>query len=187
MGVYGNEYSIPLTEDLVLKPIDPYSYSKAFGESMLLENQTKNFTPTIFRIAMVYGLSPSMRFDFIVNKFTIDAVNNENITILGGKQKRPQVYIKDVAKVFLKFASIEYKQSSTIYNLVGSNPSVEQILSEVKLVAPNLKVEVGAQRENEDSFEMSGMKLRNEIDFNLQENMIVGIKEIINYYSNKSN
>ncbi|MHA1381940.1 MAG: NAD-dependent epimerase/dehydratase family protein [Candidatus Helarchaeota archaeon] len=69
-GVYGNQYKFPITENLKVNPVDPYSISKSEGEKILKELNSSQFTTTSLRIAMVYGVSPRMRFDFIVNYMT---------------------------------------------------------------------------------------------------------------------
>lgn len=184
MGVYGNSYHIPLTENLTLKPIDPYSESKANGEALLSKHHSSNFSTTALRLAMVYGVSPAMRFDFIVNRLTLDALQNKKITMIGGAQKRPQVYINDVAHIFLELAQSTKKNAATaIYNVVGCNPTVAEMAKVIQSQITDVFVENLPARDNEDSFEMNGSKLKNESVFQLQDTIVYGVKKIIKQYA----
>jgi nucleoside-diphosphate-sugar epimerase len=185
MGVYGNKYDIPLTEDLPLNPIDPYSESKAAGEEIIKSEKSEAFFTTVsLRIAMVYGYSPRMRYDFIVNRLTLDAIEKEQITITGGKQKRPQVYIEDLSNIFLEFLSAgESSVNGESFNVVGVNPAIEEIADAVHRELPETKIEKLPPRENEDSFEMDGGKLKRIIKYAQQETLNAGIEGIISKYN----
>ena len=63
----------------------------------------ENFYPTILRNGTVFGYSPKMRFDLIVNLMTKHAAKDKKVFVLGGgKQWRPNVHVKDVSKAFIK-------------------------------------------------------------------------------------
>lgn len=181
MGVYGNSYKVPLTEDLELKPIDPYSESKAIGEKIVLEANSNSFSTLCLRMAMVYGLSPKMRFDFIVNRLTLDAIQKKTITIMGGSQKRPQIHIDDLCELFLELFIIDEKLfKNQCYNAVGQNPSIEAMIHEIQNQLSGVEINKLPIRENEDSFEMDGNKLIAKTGIIFKRNLKIGIKEIIN-------
>lgn len=187
MGVYGNEYRIPLTENLELRPIDPYSESKAIGETIVKNANTPFFSTLCLRMAMVYGVSASMRFDFIVNRLTIDALQNRQITIMGGSQKRPQVHIDDLCELFLKFLKMDKNLfDNECYNVVGVNPGINDIIDEIQKQVNGVVIQKLPLRENEDSFEMDGTKLIERTYHQFQRNIITGIKDIIEAYSLKN-
>jgi nucleoside-diphosphate-sugar epimerase len=184
MGVYGNKYSIPLKEDLPLDPIDPYSESKAAGEEIIRSENSDCFTTTSLRLAMVYGYSPSMRYDFIVNRLTLDAIEKKQITIMGGEQKRPQVYIDDLSGIFLEFLLADKSLiSDEAYNVVGVNPTIEEISTIIRQKLPDTEIKKLPLRNNEDSFEMDGSKLNTVIKYNQQKSLDKGIESIISEYS----
>ncbi|MDQ4121027.1 MAG: SDR family oxidoreductase [Acidobacteriota bacterium] len=187
MGVYGNKYDIPLTEDLPLNPIDPYSESKALGEEIIKNEKSDGFFTTVsLRIAMVYGYSPRMRYDFIVNRLTLDALEKKQITITGGKQKRPQVYIEDLSNIFLEFLSAdESGVNGESFNVVGVNPAIEEIADAVRQKLPETKIEKLSARDNEDSFEVDGGKLKRIIKHAQQKTLDAGIKGIISEHNTK--
>jgi nucleoside-diphosphate-sugar epimerase len=184
MGVYGNGYKIPLTENLVPKPIDPYSESKAIGEEIVMSANDLSFSTTNLRIAMVYGVSPAMRSDFIVNRLTLDAIEKKHLTIMGGLQKRPQIHTSDLSNLFLRLLSLNKKViSGQCYNAVCDNPSINNIITIIKSKMADTQIEVLPARPNEDSFEMDGNKLLKQTGFNYQKSLSDGIQEMMNMYS----
>jgi nucleoside-diphosphate-sugar epimerase len=61
-----------------------------------------SFTVTALRQATVYGLSPRMRFDAVVNQMTLHGFREKRIRVHGGgKQWRPLVHVRDVADAFM--------------------------------------------------------------------------------------
>jgi nucleoside-diphosphate-sugar epimerase len=180
MGVYGNAYKIPLTEDLPLNPIDPYSESKAIGEQLVQNANTASFATICMRIAMVYGVSDKMKFDFIVNRLTIDALQKKVITIIGGDQKRPQIHIDDLCDLFIESLKMDMKLfDNQCYNVVGQNPSINDIIFDILSQLPKTKIKKLPARKNEDSFEMSGNKLSNLTGYNFKRTIKIGVQEII--------
>lgn len=184
MGVYGNAYKIPLTENLELKPMDPYSESKALGEEFVKKAATPAFTTTILRMAMVYGISPNMRFDFIVNRLTLDAIEKKQLTIMGGGQQRPQIHIDDLAELFLYALTCDKKLvANACFNAVGENPAIEDITTTLQKLIPDLIIEKLPARANEDSFNMDGNKLLETTAFKYKKNIETGIREMIHEYA----
>ena len=55
------------------------------------------------RPATVCGFSPKMRFDVSVNMLTLHALKGQEIKVFGGKQRRPNIHIKDMIRVYLHF------------------------------------------------------------------------------------
>ncbi|MBC7525083.1 MAG: SDR family oxidoreductase [Flavobacterium sp.] len=187
MGVYGNQYKIPLTENMILHPIDPYSESKAVGEDIVRNANTSSFSTVCLRMAMIYGISPNMRFDFILNRLTIDALQKKQLTVMGGTQKRPQIHIDDLCELFLHFFKIEESLfANQCYNVVGENPSVNNMIDEIQKQINNIVIQKLQLRENEDSFEMDGSKLFTQTNYHYQRNIKIGIREIIETYLPKN-
>jgi nucleoside-diphosphate-sugar epimerase len=85
-------------------PLDPrtvYARSKVEAERAIAELAAPGFSPVFLRNGTVYGISPRMRFDTVVNSLTGSAVATGRITVHGdGAPWRPVVHIEDVAEVF---------------------------------------------------------------------------------------
>ena len=96
------------------------------------------------RNATVYGLSRRMRFDLVINIMTLHAYKNRKIYIVGGgKQWRPLIHVRDVARAFLTVLEAPRdKVAGEAFN-VGSNEQnfqVFQIAQMVRDVVPNTEV-----------------------------------------------
>ena len=88
---------IPCTEESPLKPISLYGISKVEAEEAVLERKNS----ISFRLATVFGMSPRMRMDLLVNDFVYRAVNDRALVIFEGHFKRNFIHVRDVARVFL--------------------------------------------------------------------------------------
>lgn len=183
-GVYGNQYKLPLTEDLDINPIDPYSESKAYGEIIMKESNTDNFTTACLRIAMVYGVSQRMRFDFIINNLVIKALIDKKLTVWGGEQRRPQIHIQDITDYLMKFIEFDKKViSGKVLNAGAYNPTIREIAETVKDSIGNIRIEYLSKRENEDSFVLDSNKIKNVLQLQPYKSISFGIEELIESYN----
>lgn len=95
---YGiGEQGIFCTEDSPLRPISLYGRTKVEAEQMLLD---RGNTITL-RLATVFGVSPRMRLDLLVNDFVYRAVHDRAVVVFEGHCKRNYIHIRDVVKAFL--------------------------------------------------------------------------------------
>jgi nucleoside-diphosphate-sugar epimerase len=85
------------TEETPLRPISLYGETKAQAEARVLQHSAA----LTFRLATVFGTSPRMRLDLLVNDFVYRAVNDRAVVIFEGHFKRNYIHIRDVASVFL--------------------------------------------------------------------------------------
>ena len=160
-GVYGYSYQEPLTELLKPNPQEPYSSSKFKAEQFLLDLNDEIFTTVSLRLAMVYGYSPNMRLEFVVNRLIHDAITKGEITILGGSQIRPQIHIKDAGRYFAGLLDLpEASISGEVFNACGFNKSLLQIAGEIKdILGGKISIENLPGRANETSFVLNQDKL----------------------------
>ena len=84
------------TEDSPLRPISLYGSTKVEAERMVLDRENS----ITFRLATVFGMSPRMRLDLLVNDFVYRAVKDKFIVIFEGHFKRNYIHVRDVARVF---------------------------------------------------------------------------------------
>ena len=125
-SVYGIKEGL-VNEKVAPNPVSLYARSKLKSEEGILSLVDENFSPTILRMGTLYGLSPRMRFDLVVNVLTMKAVTERKIKIFGGKQWRPLVHVADAAEAYIRCleAPIE-KVKGQIFN-IGSNEQNYQI------------------------------------------------------------
>lgn len=85
------------TEDSPLRPISLYGVTKVRAEEAVLQRENS----ATFRLATVFGMSPRMRVDLLVNDFVYRAVHDRAVVIFEGHFKRNYIHIQDIARVFL--------------------------------------------------------------------------------------
>lgn len=181
-AIYGAGITTELDENSPKLPVSLYAKTKVECEDILLGMMGENFYPTILRNGTIFGYSPKMRFDLVVNLMTKNAVKDKKIFILGkGEQWRPNVHVKDVSKAFIKVleSPIEKVKGET-FN-VGSNDlnfQIYKIAEEFKSVIPNTKIEfVPADKDTRDyniNFDKINQVLGYTTDFKIKD----GIREI---------
>jgi nucleoside-diphosphate-sugar epimerase len=97
-SVYGIKDEEQVTEDLDLVPISDYNKGKMVAERVLL-SYSEQIRIAIVRPATVCGFSPRMRLDVAVNLLTMQALEHGEITVLGGRQIRPNIHIDDICNL----------------------------------------------------------------------------------------
>jgi nucleoside-diphosphate-sugar epimerase len=185
-SVYGANSKI-VTEEDSLNPLSLYARLKIDSEKNILSLKDENFSPTILRMATLYGLSPRMRFDLVVNVFTMKATNGEKISIFGGNQWRPFISVQDAAEAYVKCleAPID-KVAGEIFNVGAQNLTINEVKDFVKEVFPALEVEL-AEREvvegaiDSRNYKVSFDKIKNTIGFEGVKTVKDAIMEIRDY------
>jgi nucleoside-diphosphate-sugar epimerase len=95
---YGiGDKGVACTEDSPLRPLSTYGITKVKAEEAVLARENS----ISFRLATVFGMSPRMRLDLLVNDFVYRAVHDRAVVIFEGHFKRNYIHIRDIARVFL--------------------------------------------------------------------------------------
>jgi len=125
-SVYGISNLKSVNESTPLLPISAYNKTKMIAEQVLLAaaNQIRIFS---IRPATVCGFSPRMRLDLAVNLLTYQALSKGEITILGGRQFRPNIHIQDMVSVYIHFVNNFETLQTGIYNAGFENLTIEKI------------------------------------------------------------
>ncbi len=130
----------------------------------------------IIRPATVCGLSPRMRFDVSVNMFALQAFTNKNMTVLGGKQVRPNIHVEDLVNIYLFFLKEKFNFSD-IFNAGFENISIMDI---AKLVKKHCNSNIEIKKSNDPrSYRQNSNKLIN-LGFSPSKNVEIAVEEIIN-------
>jgi len=181
-SVYGASKTLDdfLDENSEINEVSLYAKMKRMSEKALLEMRDKNFTPTILRLATLYGLSPRMRFDLAVNAITAKAVFDKQITIFGGTQWRSFLHLEDAAEAFIKcIESPLEKVGGKVFN-TGSNKQdyqIKKIGEIIHKVVPEAKLVI-SEFDDKTNYRVSFNKIRNELGFNTRKNVEDGAAEI---------
>jgi nucleoside-diphosphate-sugar epimerase len=95
---YGvGEPGIECTEDTPMRPISLYGQTKVEAEAHALERENS----IALRLATVFGFSPRMRIDLLVNDFVHRAVTDRSVMLFEGHFKRNFIHVRDVARAFV--------------------------------------------------------------------------------------
>src|SRR4051794_8821403 len=156
-------------------PIEPraaYATSKRYGEEALLKLAGQGLEPVLLRNGTVYGHSPRMRFDLVVNTFVKDALLNGKLMLHGGGWMwRPLVDIRDVADAMIAgYEAPAEKVAGEIFNVVHSNYQIREL---AMIVAGSVQLHLGRPIELEEvpapklnrNYECANAKLSTRLGF----------------------
>jgi len=132
-------------ENYPVKPTKAYSLSKFQAEKELLKLADKDFCPVIFRTGTVYGFSPRMRYDLVVNTMVKDALLKKKLNIFcGGVQYRPLIDVRDVAQAhYLAIKAADEKVNGEIINLAYDNYQILDLAKRIqKIIKRDLRFEI---------------------------------------------
>ncbi|MGH2279037.1 NAD-dependent epimerase/dehydratase family protein [Aliarcobacter sp. ERUVET-7] len=170
------------TEETPLNPISTYGKTKVEAEEIILQRENS----ISFRLATVFGMSPRMRLDLLVNDFTYRAVKDGFIVVFEGHFKRNYIHIRDVARAFIHGIDNFDTMKGEAYNvgLSDANLSKIELCEKIKEHVPNftiMEAEIGKDPDqrnyivSNDKIEATGFKPQCSLD--------MGIKELIKGYT----
>ena len=110
-------------ENSLLKPMSTYAKDKVSVEKVLMELSNS----TSLRLATVFGLSPRMRLDLLVNNFTYRALTEGYVVVFEGHFKRNYIHILDVVQAFNLALENEDKFGGEIFNVGLSDANVSKL------------------------------------------------------------
>lgn len=147
-SLYGAAGAELVDESAPFVPVTPYGRSKALVEDDLRSMGDDAFSPTYLRNATVYGVSPALRLDIVVNNLTAWAVTTGRVALVSdGTPWRPQIHVEDVAKAF---AAVLRAPREVVHNEafnVGRNDENYQVREIAELVrdqVPEAELEMPA-------------------------------------------
>jgi len=179
-SVYGIREGI-MREDSSKNPISLYAQLKLRAEEEILGLSNGNFSATVLRMATLYGCSPRMRFDLVVNILSLHATLNGRIRIFGGKQWRPFVHVADAAQAYgLVLNAPLDRVGGEIFN-VGSNDQnyrVGELGNFVQQVFPEVEIETIPQDPDLRDYYVNCDKITDSLRFVPHMQIIDGIREV---------
>ena len=123
------------TEESPLRPISQYAIEKVGIEKELMQHENT----VSFRLATVFGMSPRMRIDLLVNDFTYRAVYDGFVVLFESHFKRNYIHVRDVSRVFQHTLSNYDKMKGQVYNvgLTDANVSKWELCEHIQKQVPN--------------------------------------------------
>lgn len=179
---YGTQSgAVHCTEETPLQPISLYGETKAAAEKLLLQSPNT----ICLRLATVFGMSPRLRLDLLVNHFVLAAVTDGTLTLFEKDFKRNYVHIRDVADCFVHCLRSRDAMVGRTFNvgLDSANFSKAELAMKVKQYVPNFYIhyaEIGSDPDKRN-YIVSNQRLR-EAGFEAKRSLDDGIQELITGY-----
>ncbi len=169
------------TEKSPLKPISTYGKSKVEAEKQIMESKDV----ICFRLATLFGFSPRMRTDLLVNDFVLKACVDRTIVLFESKFKRNFLHVRDASRAFLWAMANWEAMKDNVYNLghPGYNISKEELCKVIKKQVPQLnifKAEIGHDPDKRN-YIISNEKII-KTGFEFKYSLEDGIRELIAGY-----
>jgi nucleoside-diphosphate-sugar epimerase len=173
------------SEDAAVKPRAAYATSKRYGEERLLELADQGLCPVILRNGTVYGWSPRMRFDLVVNTFVKDALLGGTLKLHGGGWMwRPLVDICDCADAMIaSYEAPAEKVRGQIFNVVHSNYQIRElamiVAGSVQLTGRQATLEEVPGLQLNRNYECANAKLSTTLGFIPRRSVLEAVTEIL--------
>ncbi len=166
------------TEETPLRPISLYGITKVRAEETVLERENS----ISFRLATVFGMSPRMRVDLLLNDFVYRAVNDRAVLIFEGHFKRNFIHVRDIARVFTHGLDHFDSMKGNAYNagLDEANISKLELCAVIQKHLPKfvfIEAPVGEDPDKRD-YIVSNQRLL-DTGFRTEWNLDRGIQELI--------
>jgi len=180
-SVYGFQDEL-INEESTPNPLEAYGKSKILAENDTLALADTNFTVSILRPGTMYGFSPKMRFDLVVNGMTWALQEFGKINVMrDGSQWRPNVHVSDVARVISTLMEDEEEKIQKEIFIVGENDQNYQMLPLAKLIGDSVGVdyELGWYGEPDTrSYKVDFSKLKNKLGFKIKHTVTEAAKNV---------
>ena len=187
-SVYGKSGDSWVDEDSPTYAVDPYTRAKIEAEKGILKFTSETFSPTILRNATVYGISPRMRFDSLINYLTAYAYTQGMVYLNQVETEwRTLVHVEDAVHAILTTleASREVVHGE-IFNVGQTQDSytVGEIAEQVKAVIPNSRIAVPMNGDGDQrSYRVNCDKIRYALpDFQPQWDLARGLDALVECY-----
>jgi nucleoside-diphosphate-sugar epimerase len=180
---YGvGEQGEPCTEESPLRPISLYGRTKVEAESAVMQSRNA----LAFRLATIFGMSPRMRIDLLVNDFVYRAVRDSAVVVFQGDFKRNYIHVRDVARAFVHAIDNFERMKGQVYNvgLDSANLSKLELCERIKRQLPRfvyLQAPIGEDPDQRDYVVLND-KIR-ATGFEPAHDLDTGIGELIKGYA----
>jgi nucleoside-diphosphate-sugar epimerase len=170
------------TEETPLRPISLYGTTKVKAEEAVLARGNS----LTFRLATVFGSSPRMRIDLLVNDFVYRAIHDRAVLIFEGHFKRNYIHIRDVARAFLHAIQNFAAMKGRPYNvgLEEANLSKLELCAKIKTHLPQftyVEAPIGEDPDKRD-YIVSNQRILG-TGFKTEWDLDRGIRELIKVFT----
>lgn len=165
-------------ESSPLNPLSLYAKDKVVVEESLMQHENS----TSFRLATVFGISPRMRLDLLVNNFAYRAITDGFVVVFEGHFKRNYIHVLDVVQAFNLALEHPDKFKGEIFNvgLSEANISKLELCEEIQKIIPSFTYLEAALGKDPDqrNYVVSNEKIEAQ-GFSPQVSLSAGLKELV--------
>jgi nucleoside-diphosphate-sugar epimerase len=188
-SIYGiSDSGRAMKEDGELRPLTAYAKAKVAAESELSKLADGSFHPVLMRNATVYGLSPRLRLDLVVNNLLAWAFTTGEVAIMSdGTPWRPVIHVQDFCAAFL--AALEAPVDAVHCQAINVGKDeemyqVREIAEEVRKAVSGSRVKILNKAGNDErSYRVDFSKIKKILpDFRPQWTLKGGIEELLGAY-----
>ncbi|MDO8621189.1 MAG: NAD-dependent epimerase/dehydratase [Candidatus Levybacteria bacterium] len=174
------------TEESELNPLSLYAETKIEAEKFILGLTSDNFHPTVLRLATIFGLSPRMRFNLMVNEVARETAVSGKFSIYNKNAWRPFLHVQDVSNAFLTVLQSSNNQiSGKIFNVVGENIQKAYLIELAKKFNPQFEIEVNESgKDDKRDYRVSANKIMDKLGWKPRITVKDGFLEIFNAVRN---
>jgi len=172
-------------EDAAVQPRAAYATSKRYAEERLIEMAEEGLCPVLLRNGTVYGWSPRMRYDLVVNTFVKDALLAGSLKLHGGGWVwRPLVDISDCADAMIAaLEAPEEKVRGEIFNVVHSNYQIRElamiVAGSVQLTGRMVGLEEAPSPHLIRNYECANVKLSTTLGFIPRRSVLESVSDLL--------
>jgi len=180
-SVYGEGREEVLTEGSPVKPLSLYAETRWHAEQGLLETVgLEQLEPILLRFGTVYGLSPRMRFDLVVNLLTLRAVSTGEVSIFGGTQWRPFVHVQDIVRALVTATTATLPEGPPILNVGDNleNYQLRDLKEELESRIPGVRVSIVPEATDPRTYRVSFDRIEHLWGFRATKRVGDGIEEV---------
>lgn len=168
------------SENSPLNPLSLYAETKIAAEMQLLSLSDDTFSVTVLRLATLFGLSPKIRFNLLINEMVRDAWHGKDIALYKEDAWRPFTHTSDAARATVTVLDANRKRTAgEVFNIGTDNLQKKRLVTLVKKYIPAIRVtHQGGAPDNRD-YRVSFAKAQKVLGFKPTMSVEKGIEELV--------
>lgn len=184
-GVGDEARDVLLDEESDVDPPGAYAGSKLAAEGAILPLSDDKFTAVALRKATLYGFSPRMRYDLVVNTFVKDALSKGYISLhFGGEMWRPLADVRDAARAYIALLHADASRiNGQVFNLVYRNFRISELALRVREALRTLDIDAEIRTDYSyrgvRNYRVSGARLGDQTRFEPELSVEEAVRNIV--------
>jgi nucleoside-diphosphate-sugar epimerase len=184
-GVGEESRDLLMDEDTAVDPKAAYATSKLEAERGILPLANAVFAPVAFRMGTVFGFSPRMRYDLVLNTFVKDAMSHGTLHVyFSGAMWRPLIDVRDVARAYVTALECDPDLiAGQVFNLAAGNFRISELALQAQLAFSRLGMSVQLDVDVADrlvrSYRVSSEKVMRALGFRARVSVQESVKRMV--------